>query len=58
MGIFRRRHEALDRRERPLSAYAEAESNPELIAAEAEVNAEPFVTEIINPIEDERLDPY
>ena len=58
MGIFRRRHKALEQKKRPLSAYAEAESNPELIAAEAEVNAEPFVTEVINPIEDERLDPY
>jgi len=40
------------------SSYAEAESNPELIAAEAEVNALPSETPLVNPIEEERLDPY
>ncbi len=41
-----------------MSPYAEAESNPELIAAEAEVNALPAEITLVNPIEDERLDPY
>jgi len=41
-----------------MSPYAEAESNPELIAAEAEVNALPSETIPINPVEEERLDPY
>jgi len=40
------------------SSYAEAESNPELIAAEAEVNSLPSETVLVNPIEEERLDPF
>lgn len=56
MKLFRR-----DRGPRPkpaMSFYAEAESNPELIAAEAEANAQPSEVDLINPVEEERLDPY
>lgn len=56
MGMFHRTRKP--KQATPKSSYAEAESNPELIAAEAEVNALPSETVPINPIEDERLDPF
>lgn len=56
VGIFRRAQKP--KQPATMSSYAEAESNPELIAAEAEVNALPSETIPINPVEEERLDPY
>jgi len=56
MKLFRREHGPKPKAS--MSAYAQAESNPELIAAEAEVNTLPTEVDLVNPIEEERLDPY
>jgi hypothetical protein len=53
MSLFRRRQQ---REPRP-DAYAEAESNPELIAAELEVNQQPEITRLYNPLPGTDADP-
>lgn len=55
MSIFRRKHRPVSTENAPVNFYEEAESNPELIAAEEEVNRQPRFTELINPVEDENL---
>lgn len=55
MSIFRRKRRQDSTEKAPLDFYEEAESNPELIAAEQEANLQPRFTEPINPIEDENL---
>ena len=55
MSIFRRKRQSASSVKAPRDFYEEAESNPELIAAEEEANRQPRFTEPINPIEDENL---
>jgi hypothetical protein len=57
MSLFRRKYRSESTDENSVSAYAEAESNTELLAAEAEVNGQSSITRLLNPVNEDDTDP-
>ncbi len=58
MSFFRRKARSTSANSVPVNSYEEAEANPELIAAEEQVNQLPSSARLVNPIIETSPDPH